>query len=180
MSAERVVALLRAVNVGGRNVTMERLRELFTGLGLDGVATYIASGNVLFDAPDADHEGLTRRIEATLAEGFGFEVTTFLRPVADLARVATIPPFSPDEVAAATSVNVAFLARPLDAAQLALLAELGDAIDTLRADGREIYWLCDQRQSESRLTNAGLERRLGVSATMRSRRTVRALSERAA
>jgi uncharacterized protein (DUF1697 family) len=49
------VALLRGINVGGRNrVAMAALREVVEGLGHTGVATYIQSGNVVFTSEEAD------------------------------------------------------------------------------------------------------------------------------
>ena len=48
MSVETYVALLRGINVGGRNVKMDRLREIFESLGFSNVETFIASGNVIF------------------------------------------------------------------------------------------------------------------------------------
>ena len=53
-------ALLRAVNVGGRTVKMERLRDLFSELELGNVRSFIQSGNVFFDTPRLDREELTR------------------------------------------------------------------------------------------------------------------------
>jgi len=47
----RLAAFLRGINLGGRRVTNDRLREPFEALGLEGVATYRASGNVIFDDP---------------------------------------------------------------------------------------------------------------------------------
>ena len=62
----RYVAFLRAINVGGHTVKMERLRELFAELGLANVETFIASGNVIFDAPSGDAGALERQIEQHL------------------------------------------------------------------------------------------------------------------
>lgn len=45
----RLFAFLRAINVGGRTVKMERLRREFEVFGFPGVETFIASGNVVFD-----------------------------------------------------------------------------------------------------------------------------------
>ena len=49
----RHIAFLRAINITGRTIKMDRLRALFAELGLANVATFIASGNVLFDADGA-------------------------------------------------------------------------------------------------------------------------------
>ena len=66
----RRAAFLRAINVGGRTVTMDRLRAAFTGLPVDDVETFIASGNVLFTSDALDAAGaaaLERAIERRLA-----------------------------------------------------------------------------------------------------------------
>ena len=63
--AARLVAFLRAINVGGHNVKMDRLRELFEALGLSNVETFIASGNVIFDSRPGTHRCSRRRSRTT-------------------------------------------------------------------------------------------------------------------
>jgi uncharacterized protein (DUF1697 family) len=69
----RYIAFLRAINVGGHNVKMDYLRELFESLGYVNVQTFIASGNVIFDSPTEDARTLEKEIEdhlsSTLAIG---------------------------------------------------------------------------------------------------------------
>ena len=83
----RYVAFLRAVNVGGRRVSMDRLRAVFEELGFEAVSTYIASGNVVFEASGRAAD-LERAIEEKLADALGFEVTTFLRRARDVRHAA--------------------------------------------------------------------------------------------
>jgi uncharacterized protein (DUF1697 family) len=74
------VALLRGINVGGKNpIKMPALKACFQANGFDEVATYIQSGNVLFTSPETRAAGLTHRIEAMLAETFGYEATVVVR-----------------------------------------------------------------------------------------------------
>ncbi|MDQ4049187.1 MAG: DUF1697 domain-containing protein, partial [Actinomycetota bacterium] len=69
------LALLRGVNVGGKNlVKMADLRAAFEEMGFADVATYIASGNVLFRAPRQRREELAARIESELTRRFGIEL----------------------------------------------------------------------------------------------------------
>ena len=89
----RYIAFLRGINVGGHNVKMERLRELFTEIGLHNVRSYINSGNIFFDTERTDREELTRAIETHLRENLGFEVPTFLRTTAEIASVLSQEPF---------------------------------------------------------------------------------------
>jgi uncharacterized protein (DUF1697 family) len=78
------VALLRGINVGGKNlIKMEELRACLEAQGLGDVATYIASGNVLFSAPGARAE-LGRRIEALLSERFRYKSSLVLRTLKEM------------------------------------------------------------------------------------------------
>ncbi|MGA2666356.1 MAG: DUF1697 domain-containing protein, partial [Nitrososphaerales archaeon] len=89
------VSLLRGVNVGGRKrVRMEELKEAYESLGLGGVRTYIQSGNVIFEQPGGDEEGLTARIEGALERRFGFPVPAVLRTEAEVRRAIGDAPFA--------------------------------------------------------------------------------------
>ena len=172
----RHIALLRALNVGGHTVTMARLRALFEALDFTGVETFIASGNVIFNAPAQDPADLERRIADHLHQGLGYPVATFLRSPAELAAVAEARPFPPAEMdAAGASTQVAFLsAPPEDAARRALLA-LANERDAFQAHGREVYWLRRPPASQSTFSGALLEKTLGLPATLRNMTTVRRL-----
>ncbi|MGZ3408939.1 MAG: DUF1697 domain-containing protein, partial [Xanthobacteraceae bacterium] len=62
------IAMIRGINVSGHNsISMDRLRDLFTGLGYGDVRTYIQSGNVLFDASGGAAK-MVAAIEAALAK----------------------------------------------------------------------------------------------------------------
>jgi len=71
------------------------------------------------------------------------------------------------QVGAEGEVNVIFVHRPLTPAQQALLADLSSNVDTFHCLGREAFWLCQCRQSDSRFSNAVFEHKLGLSATFR-------------
>ena len=87
------VALLRGVNVGGKTtVSMARLKEVFEGLGLRGVRTYINSGNVVFSAGDKSPARLGTRITAAIASELGLEVAVVLRDRDEFDRVLAVLP----------------------------------------------------------------------------------------
>jgi uncharacterized protein (DUF1697 family) len=77
----RSVAFLRAINVGGHTVKMADLRRSFEALGFGGVATHIASGNVIFETDAGDPAALEDRIEKALQTDLGYRVDTFVRGV---------------------------------------------------------------------------------------------------
>src|SRR4051794_680361 len=89
----RYIAFLRAINVGGRVVKMDRLRAAFEVMGFANVSSFIASGNIVFDAADEDPVALERQIEDRLRQTLGYEVATFLRTASELAAIAAHRPF---------------------------------------------------------------------------------------
>ena len=144
----RYVAFLRAVNVGGRRVSMDRLRAVFDELGFEGVSTYIASGNVVFDASGRAPE-IERAIEEKLERTLGFEVTTFLRRASDVRHAASEKPFG--KVPAGKTHMVAFLRRKPTAAERKAIEEKSTPSDSLVVDGREVHWLIQGRMMDSEL-----------------------------
>ena len=155
--SHRYVALLRAVNVGGRFVKMEQLRQIFTSLKLANVSTFITSGNVLFESnqkPDV----LEALIEKRLQKELGYEVGTFIRTIEEMKRAAAHDPFRrrPGD-----SLHVVFLKKkPSHEAGQALLAAATDA-DSFVLHGREAYWLIRGGFSDSKFSGAKLEKLLG-------------------
>src|SRR6516165_4082915 len=90
----RFIAFLRAINVGGgRTVKMQSLRQVFESLGFSKVATFIASGNVVFETTTRETKALERKIEKALHEALGYEVRTFIRGEVELAKIANYHPF---------------------------------------------------------------------------------------
>lgn len=169
------VAFLRAINVGGRNVAMERLRQIFATMGFVDIATFIASGNVLFRAATADREALERQIEHALHEALGFEATTFVRTRSEVAAIAGFRAFSAKQTTAAKALNVGLLKAPLTREQEKRLSTFSGEIDSFHLHQRELYWLCRARQSDSAFSNAVFEKAFKVRATFRSLTTIRKL-----
>lgn len=174
----RYIAFLRAINVGGRVVTMNRLRDVFVALGFRDVETFIASGNVIFSARSTDRAALERRIERALADALGYEVATFLRTPDEVAAVAVYAPFPADAVARSRVMHVGVLGAPLPPAATEALAKLETPIDRFHVYGREVYWLCSGAPGESRIANGVLERAVKARATFRSVNTFRRLHAR--
>jgi uncharacterized protein (DUF1697 family) len=163
----RYIAFLRAINVGGHVVKMDRLRALFEGLGFTNVETFIASGNVIFDTRAKDPAKMERQIEKSLQEALGYPVTTFVRSVDELSGIASREPNE------GCTLWIGFLksapAKPL------VLKEKNDEV---RVYDREVYWLCRTKMSESTFSGALLEKTLGMPATLRNVTTVRKLAEK--
>lgn len=172
---QRLIAFLRAINVGGHTVSMARLRREFEGLGFTDVETFIASGNVIFTARGRDTAAIENKIEARLRDALGYEVTTFVRTAAEVAAVAGSEPF-PAAQAADGTVFVGFVARPLDAAATRAVMTFKTATDDFRVKGREVYWLRKTKENDSPFKYVSLEKTLKIRATFRGLNTVARLA----
>jgi uncharacterized protein (DUF1697 family) len=169
----RHIALLRAINVGGRRVGMDALRQVFESLSLARVQTHAASGNVIFESRAAARS-LAPRIEAALQQALGYEVATFLRSDRELADIAAHAAFA--DRPADAMLYVAFLDEPLAAPATARLMAQRSDIDDFLVQGREVYWCCLKRFKDSPLSGPLLEKTMGVRATMRNITAVRKLA----
>lgn len=132
----RHVAFLRAINVGGRRVAMDRLVEVVASVGCDEVSTYIASGNVVFTSRKG-RSALEAALEAALADALGFEVPTFVRTRAEVEEVVAARPF---EVADDHTHLVAFLREAPGAAVADAVTALATPTDELVVAGDVIHW----------------------------------------
>ena len=174
---KRYVALLRAINVGGHVVKMEALRKHFVRLGLGNVETLIASGNVLFDAPDAKPRELEERIAMELERVLGYAVATFVRSPTEMSSVVRHEPFAPAAFDFTKhSLYIGFLAGKPTPDTVKKVVALNTEVDELHIHGRELYWGSRGRFSDSTISGAALDRALGMAMTMRNVTTVRKLA----
>jgi uncharacterized protein (DUF1697 family) len=173
----KYVAFLRAINVGGHVVKMDRLRSLFAALGFANVETFIASGNVIFDSRTKDIPALERKIEKHLQAALGYVVTTFVRATSDLPNIIHDQPFDNAELETEGNIlYIGFLAEyPGDSAR-DKLRSCSTEVDLLDVYGREVYWLCRTKFSESQFTGARLEKTLGMPMTLRNSNTINRLA----
>jgi uncharacterized protein (DUF1697 family) len=173
----RYVAFLRAINVGGHVVTMDRLRSLCERMGLANVGTFIASGNVIFESPARSAKALEAKIATDLRKNLGYDVATFLRTDDEVAEIAAYRPFPPRALAAAGSrLYVGFLATALGPAPKKAALALATQVDELHLHGRELYWLCHVKFKDAEFTPARLEKTLRIQATFRNITTVKKIA----
>jgi uncharacterized protein (DUF1697 family) len=167
----RNVALLRGINVGGKNkLPMKELAAMFTDVGCAAVQTYIQSGNVVFEAKRALARRVPALITEAIAERFGYGVPVVTRAEGEYQRVLDANPFLREGVDP-KALHVAFLAdRPTS--QVASLDPNRSPPDKLEVIGREIYLFCPNGIARTKLTNDYFDLKLGTTSTMRNWRTV--------
>jgi uncharacterized protein (DUF1697 family) len=168
------VAFLRGINLGNRNVKKAALVRAFEDIGGEDVATFIASGNVVFRSAKG-RDDVEQAIEDHLAEVLGYRVDTFVRTRREVARIAATDPFPASKLAG--TLQVGFLKRPLAAATRKAVAELSGDRDELLVKGRELYWLTAGGISESAVNGRVLHQRV-TTATTRNMNTIRRLAEK--
>jgi len=178
----RTVALLRGINVGGRNsIAMTDLRGIFEDLGHRDVETYLQSGNVVFRATGAPTV-LAATIAGRITAELGLDVPVVVRTGAELQKVVATNPFLADGVDPAT-LHVVFTVGRAPSAALGDLEPERFSPDRFVHRGREVYLHCPNGYGRTKLTNAFFEARLGPAAgttTTRNWKTVTRLAEMSA
>ena len=172
------IALLRGVNVGQNLLKMERLREICADLGFKSVATYVQSGNVVFEAEGcaADCCGA---IEKRLAGETRLPVTVIVRTPSELDAIIRRNPFLQDKRIDRSKLHVAFLASTASKESLPRLSAIKAGADQFRVCGGEVYLHCPNGYGTSKLANGAIEKALAVRATTRNWNTVNKLHEMA-
>ena len=108
------VALLRGVNVGGKNmINMSSLKTSFEQLGFKDVSTYINSGNILFKSKETDARKLEKKIEQMLSQEYKLESKVVVKSYSEIANlIASLPKnWNGDK---AYRFNVMFLRHAID------------------------------------------------------------------
>ncbi|TMV42658.1 DUF1697 domain-containing protein [Paenibacillus mesophilus] len=167
------IALLRGINVGGKNkIKMAELKSALEAIGLGRVQTYIQSGNVVFESGE-EADLLRGRIEREIKQTFGIPAAVILRTAAELERIVTDCPFAADALSEGESLQVCLLTEAPSQEKVDRLSEGKSEIDEYRVQGREIYLLFRQSVLDSKL--AANIPKLGDSATTRNWSTINKL-----
>jgi len=171
------VALLRAINVGGRNaLSMKDLVALCEAEGCRDVATYIQSGNVAFSATAAVAKKLPEALRRAIAARAKLDVPVIVRDAAALAAVARGNPYLKAGVDP-TELHVGFLAATPAAPLVAALDVRRSPPDEFVVNGGEVYFRFPKGVGRSKLTVTYFDAKLATTITLRNWRTVGALME---
>lgn len=176
--ADRWVAFLRAVNVGGHGlVTMEALRSALERRGLSRVRTWIQTGNVLFDAPGRSREVLARELEREVGRLTGEESVACLRTLAELRRLARLDPFAAWRGRRGAALYVSFLRQAPARARPGPDADEKDGLEVVGRRGLDVFVVSRPVKGRRGFPNLMVERAFGVPGTSRNWNTVQAILE---
>ncbi len=136
------IALLRAVNVGGKNsLPMAELRGLMKDSGFAQVRTYIQTGNLIFESAGASAEDTNERIASLIEENFAFRPAVLSLTISQLEKIAAENPYP---AADPKSLQLFFLHEQPESPDLAKLEELKTASELFSLEGRpETPWRPD-------------------------------------
>ncbi len=168
----RYAAFLRGINVVGSRISNKELAAPFEQMGFEDVATFRASGNVIFSAPRQPIAKMAGGIEKALHQELGYEVAVFVRTERGVGAIAAHQPFAQAVVGASKGkLQVLMLsAKPTARLRKEVLAIATDE-DLLAFGDRELYWLPSGGTRDSALNLKTIEKLLG-STTMRTKGTV--------
>jgi flavin reductase (DIM6/NTAB) family NADH-FMN oxidoreductase RutF/uncharacterized protein (DUF1697 family) len=145
---------------------MNELRRLFESMGFSHVETFIASGNVIFESPSKSAKALETKISAGLQKALKYEVAIFVRSADELAAIAKHRHFLDRRDGA--GLYVVFFSEPPSSAARTKVAANPTKTDIFHFEGRELYWTCLTRFSDSIFSGPLLEKTLGCPATVRN------------
>ncbi len=159
MGSIKYLALLRGINVGGKNIIrMADLKTCLEEIGLAGVSTYIQSGNVIFQSAERDKHKLEREIERTLSKAFNYASVVVVCPHRQFRQIVERAPTGfgrePDQF----KYDVAFLKEPLTATEVLKQVSLKEGVDQAHAGKLAVYL--------SRLTSRATQSRLNKIASI--------------
>jgi uncharacterized protein (DUF1697 family) len=156
----RYVALLRGINVGGKNpVPMPALKASFEAAGFEDVGTYIQSGNVVFTGPSSSQAALTERVERAIREAFAhYEASVVVRSRSQMGAIVDKAPEGFGREPAKYRYDVCFLKPSLTAKQVVAAVPTKEGVDRVWAGSGVVYF--------SRLTSRATSSRLNRVASL--------------
>jgi uncharacterized protein (DUF1697 family) len=168
------VSMIRGINVGGKKVNMDRLKELYISLDFKNVKTYIQSGNVIFDSIESDPINLSHIIEKRIGEVFNFDVKVLIRTKNEMKNVIDGNPFKKEDH---KHIYVTFLSdipsEKLTTDLNQIIAENMENIsDKYNIIEKEIYLFLPNGYGRTKLNNNFFEKKLGVPATTRNWKSI--------
>lgn len=164
----RMIALLRAVNVGKRRLPMAELRALAADLGFADAQTYVASGNLVFTAGEHDADVAATRLEKAIADRYGWKSEAVLRTAAQWAHYAAGSPFPDAEAERAKALHLVLGKKTPHRDAVERLRERAGPGERIAARHDAIWIDFASGVARSKLTPAFIDKCIGSPATGRN------------
>jgi uncharacterized protein (DUF1697 family) len=167
------VALLRGINVGGRNmIAMSDLREFVVDLGFGGVKSLLQSGNLVFQSEQRTTAALERLLETETQKWFKLSVDYVVRTAKEWETIVADNPFVDEAASDPSHLVVMCLKQAAEQMDVKALQAAIKGPETVRSIGKQLYAVYPAGIGTSKLTNAVIEQKLGSRCTGRNWNTV--------
>ena len=173
----RYVALLRGVNVGGKNkLPMALLRDALNKTSFYGVTTYIQSGNIVFNT-DLETSKCEQIIEDLLKAEFDLDVSVIVKKQEVIKDILKANPFKMRAIENSKFMSFGFLSESTAQEKVIATEEFSNDVETFKIVDDVIYFYCGVGFGKTKMTNAWFEKKLEVTSTMRNYNTTLKLTE---
>ncbi len=172
------IAFLRGINVGGNKIIkMALLKDMLEKLGFDKVATYIQSGNAVFQSKSADTANLAAQLADAIKATFGFEVIVFLKSLPELKTIMALNPYADKPLQPEERIYFTLLSgQPLEEKWVAMVQK-NESIDEVTLQYDVAYLYCRGGYNRTFFSNSFFEKQLKLSATTRNLETLAKIVE---
>lgn len=175
---KKYIAILRGINVSGHNIMpMKELKAAMEKAGFSNVATYIQSGNVVFEHSAALEDNLAKGLTGLIKTTFGYDVPVLVRTVDYMKQVHEANPFFKRDGVDTEKLHITFLGDEPTAQNIATANTYSYLPDEFIIEGKAVYVYCPNGYGNTKLTNTFFENKLKVAATTRNLKTVAKLIE---
>lgn len=172
------VALLRGINVGGKNkIAMAALREMFAAVGLPNAKSLLQSGNIVFQPGRLSPSAIEKSLEAQSAKRLNLPVDYFVRTAAEWSRLIAANPFAAEAKKDPGHLIVMAFKVVVDGGAVKALQAAVKGPEIVRAKGRELFISYPAGIGTSKLTSALIEKMIGHRGTARNWNTVTKLEQ---
>ena len=169
------ISLLRGINVSGqKKIKMTDLKKMYESLGFKKVATYIQSGNVVFESKETGSQQIADTIKAQIAKDFGYEVKVMVFDVDVFTKKVQQHPFSEVEVPFVYFTFLSTVPENIPQEKIEAAKREGEQIEIIED---MVYFYCKEGYGRSKLSNNFFEQKLKVDATTRNYKTCMKLIE---
>jgi uncharacterized protein (DUF1697 family) len=173
---EKFVALLRGINVGGnKKVPMADLKTVFEKLGYKNVKTILASGNVIFEAPEKNTDKLAKTIGPAMEKKFKFPIPLLIRPASGIEKMLAKDPFKKIKVTQETRLYVTFLPEKTKSKLPIPYKSPDGSFEILRMEDDALFSHLDLTKTGTIEVMNVLEKEFGKNITTRNWNTVQKL-----
>ncbi|MBP7823005.1 DUF1697 domain-containing protein [Candidatus Gracilibacteria bacterium] len=166
------IALLRGINVSGqRMIAMKDLKALLIKAGYEGVMTYIQSGNIVFKSAETNKKTLQKDIAEIIEKHYNFAVPILVLTAEEVEKIIKKNPYN-DSKKDATKLHVTFLDSMPEKKLLETTRDEKFQSDEFHIDNTIIYLYCPDGYGMTKFSTMFFERKLAVTATTRSWKTL--------